>query len=146
MTKPIFKTVSFWVGGTLTLLVGLVFVLFTDLYMSNSSGWLFFAIILAFGGGIFFLLADSFKDRRVLFLFLKLLAILFSVAFVFYLFKYKAGGAYLEKITLKFIENSQGYNPTVSVGGLYTSWIVLAVLGVLVQVFNTFLHTLYRED
>lgn len=146
MNKPIFKTVSFWVGGILILLAGLVFVLFTDLYMSNSSGWLFFAIILAFGSGIAFLLSDSFKDKRVLFLILKVAGILLAAAFVVYLFKFRAGDAYLEKITLKFVKNDQNYHPTVGVGGLYISWIVVSILGIVVQIYNAFLHVLFRED
>ena len=146
MNKPIFKTISFLVGGILILAIGLLFVLITDLYMSNTSGWLFLSIILSFGGGILFLLSDNFKHKRSLFLILKSAGILISLGFIIYLFAFKNGNVYVSKITLKLIENAQGFNETVVIDGFYVSWIVCAILSVLAQGFNLVLHALYRDE
>ena len=146
MNKPIFKTISFLIGGILILVVGLLFVLITDLYMSNTSGWLFLSIIFSFGGGILFLLSDNFKHKRGLSLILKSASILISIGFVIYMFSFKNSNVYVSKITLKLIENAQGFHETLEIGGLYTSWIVLAILAVVGQGFNLTLHALYRDE
>lgn len=146
MNKPIFKTISFLVGGVLILLVGLLFVLITDLYMGNTSGWLFFAIILSFGGGGLFLLSDNFKHKRGLFLILKSAAIILAIGFIIYLFMFKSSDAYVARITLKFIKNAQGYKQTADFGGMYLSWIILGILSIVAQGFNLVLHLLFREE
>ena len=146
MNKPIFKTISLLVGGLLILLVGLLFVLITDLYMSNTSGWLFFAIILSFGGGGLFLLSENFKHKRSLFLIAKSAAIVVSIGFIIYLFMFKSGDVYLSKITLKFIKNANGYAKTMEFGGIYWSWIILSILSVIGQGCNLALNALYKEE
>ena len=146
MNKPMFKTISFLVGGILILVTGLLFVLITDLYMSNTSGWLFFSIIFSFGGGGLFLLSDNFKHKRSLFLILKSAGILISIGFIIYMFVFKNSDVFLAKITLKLLKNSQGFALTAEIGGFYMSWIILTILSVVAQGFNLLLHALYKEE
>lgn len=145
MNKTLFKTITYFVGSLLIILVGLLFVLITDLYMKNTSGWLFFDIILSFGAGALFLFSESFKHKRGLFYLFKGLGILVTVVFVIYLFKFKASDIFLPKITLKLFKNAQGYYPQVSSLGVYFSWIVLGFVTLATQFTNVVLNVIFFE-
>ena len=60
-----FRSLTFIIGTILAFLAGLIFALFVDLKVKIDSKtiiislWLFFAIILAVGGGCFYFFGDS---------------------------------------------------------------------------------------
>ena len=61
MNKTLLKNLSFFIGGITLLATGLMYVLITDLYLSNTSVYLLLGIILALAGSICFIVADTFN-------------------------------------------------------------------------------------
>lgn len=92
------KTILLLVGGIAIVASGLLFVLITDLKYNNSSYWLFFAIITALGSGATFLLADKFKNNKVVFYGLKGIGIFLALMFICVILAYN-GTTFVNKIT-----------------------------------------------
>ena len=89
MNKTLLKNLSFFIGGITLLVTGLMYVLITDLYLSNTSVYLLLGIVLALSGSICFILADSFKEKLKVFYILKGIGIFMSFVQT-NLFSYKA--------------------------------------------------------
>ncbi len=98
------RSITNLLGCILLFVAGLAFVLFIDLKaktVTNSfdenkntiivplSIWLFFAILFALGGGIFYFFGDSQKHKKVLTLVLKGVGIVLSIGYVVFLFVFK---------------------------------------------------------
>lgn len=84
--ENLLKKISLLVGGLLVIASGLMFILFADLYGHSGSMVLFIGVILSVGGGISFILAESFRGKKGLYIALKCVGIVLTVAFVVYLF------------------------------------------------------------
>ena len=65
------------------------FMLFTDLYLSSDSAKLFLGIILGFGAGVSFVLGESFRHKKVVYIILKTLALVLTAGLATYLFIYQ---------------------------------------------------------
>ena len=86
MNKSVIKTVSFLVGGVTIAVIGFVFITVTDLYLHATSTLLFISVFLSIGSGIFFLLSESFRNKKKLYFILKGVAIALSILFILFLF------------------------------------------------------------
>lgn len=78
----LFRTLSFIIGGALILLIGLFYVLYSDLELINTAGWLFFGIIAAFGATFCVFFSDNVKHKKILFYALKGLGVFCSLIFI----------------------------------------------------------------
>ena len=86
-----FRSLTFIIGTILAFLAGLIFALFVDLKVKIDSEtiiislWLFFAIILAVGGGCFYFFGDSVKHKRKQTLILKAVGLILCVGYIVFL-------------------------------------------------------------
>ena len=89
------RNISFIIGNAFTFLAGLFFVLFIDLKVKIESetiiisAWLIFAIIFAVGGGILFFVGDMVRHKKKQTVILKLVGIVFALAFIVFLQLFK---------------------------------------------------------
>ena len=83
-----FRSLTFIIGTILAFLAGLIFALFVDLKVKIDSEtiiislWLFFAIILAVGGGCFYFFGDSVKHKRKQTLILKAVGLILCEGYI----------------------------------------------------------------
>ena len=88
--NSLLRTITFLAGSALIIITGLLFVVLVDVKVKITtnkdtiflSAWLFFAIIFAVGGGIFYMLGDSFKHKHVRTLVFKGVGIALSAFFI----------------------------------------------------------------
>ena len=86
-----FRSLSFIIGTVLAFLAGLIFALFVDLKVKIDSEtiiislWLFFAIVLAVGGGCFYFFGDSVKHKRKQTLILKAVGLVLCIGYIVFL-------------------------------------------------------------
>ena len=99
---------SFFIGGITVMVTGLIYVLLTDLYLGNSSNYLLLGIVLAFAGSICFILANNFKNKKVVFFILKGIGIAMSIGFVIFLFTYTKTDLYNKATYLKLFKTRDG--------------------------------------
>ncbi len=91
--NSLLRTITFLAGAALIAIAGLLFVVLVDLKVkvnSNKdtifiSAWLFFAIIFAVGGAIFYAFGDSCKHKHVRTLILKGIGLALSAFFIQFL-------------------------------------------------------------
>ena len=85
--ENLLKKISLLVGGLLVIASGLLFILLADLYGHSGSIVLFIGVLLGVGGGISFILAESFRNKKGVYITLKVIGIVLSLLFVVYLFR-----------------------------------------------------------
>ena len=84
----IFENVTFFVGSLLTAFVGIFFMLFTDLYMSEGAPALIVSTLCAMGGAIFTLLSVKFKHRPKIYFLFRWIGAILTIGLVFFLLYY----------------------------------------------------------
>lgn len=165
MAKNLIKNLSFFIGGILLLATGLIYVLVTDLYLSNSSQYLLLGILLAFGGSISFLLSNNLKHKIKWFYALKGIGVLLSIGFIIFLFLFMNAKdsegvvLYLKETSLKLFKTYEGKTVSFlsskfqnsmaircSIKGIYVTNIVLAILAVILQSANVTYHAIYGVE
>lgn len=82
----VIKTISYLVGGVVIAVIGFLFIAITDLYLRSTSTLLFISVFLSIGSGIFFLLSESFRNKKTIYFVLKGVAIALSILFIIFLF------------------------------------------------------------
>ena len=90
--KEVFRKIRFiseLVLVALVALTGLMYAVYTDLKLGNTSSWLFFAVITTIGSAALMILSESFKEKKVLCIGLKIGALLLLILFLVVLFFYK---------------------------------------------------------
>lgn len=162
MNKTLLKNLSFFIGGITLLVTGLMYVLITDLYLSNTSVYLLLGIILALAGSICFIVADTFKEKLKIFYLLKGIGILMSIAFIVFLFLYMKTEIFAQKTYLKlfktwngktiwFLSNKFQKNDGVqaiqcNIRPIYIVNIVLAITATLIQGANVAFNALFGVE
>lgn len=162
MNKTLLKNLSFFIGGITLLATGLMYVLITDLYLSNTSVYLLLGIVLALAGSICFIVADTFKEKLKIFYLLKGIGIFMSIAFIVFLFLYMKTDLFAQKTYLKLFKtyngktiwflskNFQGTNGSVAIEcnivPLYIINIVIAITAVVIQSVNLLLNMLFGVE
>lgn len=165
MDKNLLKDLSFFIGGILLLATGLVYVLITDLYLSNSSQYLLIGTLFAFGGSITFLLSNNYKHKLKIFYIMKGIGIILSIGFIIFLFlfmnaKDTAGVVLYQKDTvLKLFKSYNGktvwflssnFQKSIAIPCnikiIYVINVVLAILATTLQGCNVGLHALYGVE
>ena len=167
------KNLTLLIGGIGIIALGLFFVLFTDLYLKNTSPTLFISIVLSIGCGVFFLLGERFKHNPKAFYAFKGVGAALGSGYIAFLFIFKALGAsgktvYGAKASFKCfkrlfdetgeIENSkvifmfnrrfirEGADIEFSYTGLYVIMIVLAFLFVALECANIVSNAIFKIE
>lgn len=91
--SSLLRSLTFIIGTGLILVAGLLFVILVDLKVKANtnkdsifiSAWLFFSIIFAVGGGLFFFAGDSMKHKHVRTLILKGVGFVLSALHIMFL-------------------------------------------------------------
>ena len=162
MNKGLLKNLTFFIGGIALLVTGLLYVLITDLYLSNTSVYLLLGIILALSGSICFILSDSFKGKLKVFYILKGIGIFMSIGFIVFLFLYMKTDLFAQRTFLKLFKtyngktiwflskNFQGTGGAVEIQcnivPLYIVNIVIAITAVVIQSVNLLLNMLFGVE
>lgn len=138
------------IGCVLLFAAGLFYVLFIDLYVKfkNETGadnsitpisiWLFFAIVFAVGGGIFYFFGDSQKHKPVQTLVLKGIGIVLAIGYIFFIAKFNS-----------WVDASNKVMPeTVSIAHtLANVSLILDIVGLVVVIINYVLSIIFvKED
>lgn len=76
------RKVALFGGVVAALAAGLIYAVFSDLKLMNSSLWLFLSIICAFGSGICLAVSDLIKNNRVAFYIVRSIGIALAIAFI----------------------------------------------------------------
>ena len=161
MKKSLLKNLSFFIGGITLLVTGLMYVLITDLYLSNSSVYLLLGIILALSGSICFILSESFRDKIKVFYILKGIGIFMSIGFIVFLFLFmkteifgtntyfklfkKYQGRTIWFLSRKF-QSSDTQQIVCSIKPIYIVNIVLAITAVLIQGANLGMNIIFGVE
>ena len=139
-----------------------MYVLITDLYLSNSSVYLLLGIILALSGSICFILADNFKEKLKVFYILKGIGIFMSVGFIIFLFLFMKTELFAQKAYLKLFKDYEGktiwflssnfqsqnnvQKIQCNIKPIYVINIVLAVTAVLIQSANVAFNAIFGVE
>ncbi len=144
--REIFRKIRFISEIVLLVVVaatGLLFAVYTDLKLGNTSSWLFFAVITTIGSVVLVVLSESFKEKKGLCLGLKIGALALLILFFVVLFFYK--NAY---VNLQVAEATKSLtDPDViasktqlatdaalkAVSGILIISIIMAILGILAE-------------
>lgn len=150
------KKISFIASTALIFFVGLFFLLFTDLYLHSTSPLLFAGIALTFGSGACFVLAESFRHKKWLFILLKAVALALVIGFVVFAICYRNFDIYASKTFLKLfkrlpdgklvfflnkVQFKKGIDIEFTKDGWFISMIVFACIALATQAYN-FIHNL----
>ena len=147
------RNLSFFIGGILIMVTGLVYVLTTDLYLGNSSKYLLLGILLAFAGSICFILSNSYKNKPTVFYILKGVGVVMSIGFIIFLFVFMGTDLYSKATYLKLFKKydgktvwflSKNFQSAMAIANnikpLYVINIVFAILAVILQGVNITTH------
>lgn len=143
MDQTKLKNISIITAGAAMIIGGLFYVLYSDLYLLNSSEWLFASIITSIGSAIAFLLCEGVRAKKVLFYILKALSVVLAIAFIFVLFKFK--GSFDTFALVK----SKGITTEVANARLMTVFTVSLVLGAIsavVELTNIVFNVIFGVD
>ena len=139
------RTITFLVGAGLIVVAGLAFVVLVDTKVKINtnkdtiflSAWLFFSIIFAVGGGIFYFAGDAFKHKHVRTLILKGVGIALSAFHIPFL------NSFLTKVT-----NMIGVSK-VAIANATTAYmiaLILTIAGLVVLVANYVLSIIFIQE
>ena len=137
------KAITLGVGGLSIIVSGLLYVLFTDLYLLNGASWLFIAIFLAFGGGFCTLFSESLKHKPVWFYVLKGLGVACSISFLIVVFVYASKVDVTAIVKTKSVKTTYVNNMLLVIKILCSTFTGFAVLG---QGANIALNVIYKID
>lgn len=143
--NSLLRTITFLAGAGLIIIAGLLFVVLVDLKVKANtnkdsifiSAWLFFAIIFAVGGGIFYFVGDANKHKHVRTLIFKGVGIGLSAFFIQFLnaFSTKING--MVGVSKKIVALA---NTTVSVT------LIITIVALVLLVANYVLSILFIEE
>lgn len=137
------KGIACAVGGLAVILSGLFYILITDLYLLNSSQWLFYGIVSAFGSGLCCLLSEGLRHNKTLFYILKGVGVLLFALLVVVIFSYK------NSVSVESVVRVKQYT-TVKVNNLVklvtTVSAILAFIGLAGQATGITLNVIYGID
>lgn len=126
MDKNLIKNISCYVGGIGMLVVGLFYLTFTDIFIGNSSGWLFLGAIFSLGSAIFFLFGESKREKINQYETFKIIGIVLAVGFAVLLIIFSKSELYLnvnfKKVSMRDFT--------------FVTALVLSVLFSITQTFN----------
>lgn len=80
------RSISYIVGASLLALVGIIFLVLSDLGLKNSAGWLLFSVLLSFGSSIVCFFSETVKDKPILVYVLKGIGLALAIGFIVYLY------------------------------------------------------------
>ena len=80
------RSISFIVGATLLAVVGIVFLVLSDLGLKNKAVWLLVSVLLSFGSSIVCFFSETVKDKPKLVYLLKGIALALAIGFIVYLY------------------------------------------------------------
>ena len=91
INKVLEKTrfITFIVSATLIAIVGIFFLVLSDLGLKNTATWLMVSVLLTFGSSIACFFSEARKDKPILVYALKAIGLLLMVGFVIYLVKFE---------------------------------------------------------
>lgn len=145
----------------LVALTGLFFILFGDIYLKATSVELFLGILFPIASVVMFILAESFRHKPGLFIFLKILGVIFGAAFIYFMIRFMGTDTYVKSKTflklfkkydgktITFFESAKfqdAMNIPFEKQGLYIGAIVLAGIGAVSQLVNTIINAVIGID
>ena len=125
MNQTKLKAIACSVGGLAVILGGLLYILITDLYLLNSSQWLFYGIVCAFGSGLSCLLSEGLRHNKTLFYVLKGVGFALFAVFLVVVFAYKNSVNVTEVVKIK------GYTTTKVNNIILTVTLASSILGII---------------
>lgn len=162
MNTNLFKNLTLFIGGILFLATGFMYVLITDLYLGNTSTYLLSGIVLVCGGGILFLLADNFKNKKVRFFVLKAVGIVLSILFVLFAFAFTKNEIFNKVAYLKLFRKvvdtgkivsffsrlkfQKGLKLVLNIKPLYYVNIALSIVSIIIQGINIAIYAKYGVE
>ena len=161
-----FRMISMYIGAGLLILAGLLFIIIVDLkvnkfdpivygdgkeYQLLLSFYLLMAAVFALGSGIFYMYGDSVKNKHVATLVFKGIGIALAVAFIIFLFVFKARinwyrypSQYFEGVSATKTYMSEAMFK--SANGIITACLVIDIVGIVVYILNYLLSILFIEE
>ena len=143
MDQSKLKVIACAVGGLTVIVAGLIYLLVTDLYLLNSSQWLFYGAVTSFGAGLACLLSEGLRHKKIAFYVVKVLAVACLIAFILVILSYKSHCDISEVVRVK------GYQ-TLKVNYLIffvtVSSFSLSVIGAIFQGCGIILNLIYGID
>ena len=141
--QSLFKGIACAVGGLAVIVGGLFYLLVTDLYLLNSSQWLFYGAVCAFGSGIACLLSEGLRHKKNWFYVVKGIAIVVTILFIVVIFAYK------NQCDIQAIVFGKKYTTAKANAILLTTTLVSVIsgfLGLLFQTGGIVLNLVYGVD
>lgn len=82
------RLITFIVAASLIAVVGIFFLVLSDLGLKNTATWLMFSVLLSFGSAFACFFSEIRKDKPVLVYALKVLGLLLMIGFIIYLIQF----------------------------------------------------------
>lgn len=91
MKKALIKNITFYIGAIAMFVLGVFYMLASDLAFNNNAYDLIVAVLLAFGSAILFFFSLNFNEKPVAMYILKALGVVLAIGFVVYVHFYQTG-------------------------------------------------------
>ena len=141
--QSLLKGIACAIGGLAVIAGGLFYILVTDLYLLNSSQWLFYGAVCAFGAGLACMLSESLRHRATWFYIVKAAGIVAAILFVVIAFAYKGHCDVSSVVRIKGFTTAK-VNSLVSLVSLVSS--ILGFVGIAFQGCGIVLNLVYGID
>lgn len=135
------RMVSYLAGAGLMALVGVVFMMLSDLAVKNTATLLMLAVALSFGGAIAAFFSETLREKPIFLFILKVLALALTVGFIIYLYEFRNNEVFIAAGKMKpfvmIIGNKEKeISRTVMMNFMMTSSLVLTYVAAGCQAIN----------
>ena len=146
MTKTLLKKITLYVGALSMFVVGVVYMLMSDLTFNNTASRLIVAVLLAFGSAILFFLSDNFNEKPVIRYLFKGLGLALAAGFVLYIHLFMVSDYFLEVLDTF---RKAGISKASDLAATEATVIIALVIGyvaIAAQIVNVVFTVLFKED
>ena len=88
MNKQLIRNITFYIGVGLVFAAGIIYILLSDIVVNTQSLWLMLSILLSLGSAICFVVAETFKEKRIRSITLRSVGLGLAVLFIAFLLMY----------------------------------------------------------
>lgn len=142
--KP--QKITHYVGALTMFVVGVLYMLLSDLTFNNTADRLIISTLLSFGSAIVFFLSANYADRRILTFILKVLGILLGIGFVVYIHYFQNTEYFLGVLEDFRKKGISGQSDLVTSQLTIILTLVLGYISLAGMIANTVLVAVIKED
>lgn len=137
MSKELLKKISFFASAGFAFVVGLLFILLGDLVLKSGSDWLIGGILITFGSAVCIVLAESYKEKKVVSWVLQGIALALMIAFIGYLIGYH------NSIAKSFIAKPKVIAQN---DAIFITLLVLSCLTIAINIAEVVFKSIFKEE